>query len=69
MAGRLNYERRAVMPKQLIFWAIMLIWLVCGFGAFSPSPVWKERATFGGNIVLFILLTLLGWQVYGPAIQ
>lgn len=55
------------MDKGLIFWVIMLFWLLCNIGLFSPT--WKDRAYIGGNIVLFILLVLLGWVVFGPAVR
>lgn len=53
------------MSISLLFWVIMLIGLLHG--------LYTNRATvaswIGGNIVLWILLALLGWAVFGPAIH
>jgi len=55
------------MSLGLAFWILMLIWLVFGigwhFGWFGPL------APFGGVLLLFILLGLLGWQVFGPPLH
>jgi hypothetical protein len=55
------------MTRGLIFWVIMLILLILAIcwhfgvlGAFGP---------LGLGVVGYILLTLLGWQVFGPPIR
>ncbi len=47
----------------------MLLWLL--FGAWLNSGDFKEGkyGTFGGNLLLFVLLGLLGWKVFGPILQ
>lgn len=55
------------MTLGLAYWVLMLVWLAFGllvhFG--MVTGVWA-----GGNIVLlFILFTLLGWQVFGPPLH
>jgi hypothetical protein len=56
------------MSLGLAFWILMLIWLIFGlyFGyqstAYSPYLI-------GGNLMLFVLLLLLGWQVFGPPLR
>jgi hypothetical protein len=55
------------MDKSLIFWVIMLIWALCIGGLLNPA--WRDRVYIGGNVVLFILLALLGWVVFGPAVR
>jgi hypothetical protein len=56
------------MSLGLAFWILMLIWLVFGLyfgystGAFSPYLI-------GGNLMLFVLLLLLGWQTFGPPLR
>lgn len=52
------------MPLGLIFWIVMLIWLV--FGIWQVWPDWKAG---GPNAILFILLLLLGWKVFGAPVQ
>lgn len=44
----------------------MLLWAV--FGVFGgPTPFsWRGNA---GNLILFLLVGLLGWQVFGAALK
>ena len=52
------------MSIGLAFWIIMLLWLV--FGTWWS---WPNHYAVGGNLMLFILLVLLGWKVFGPPIH
>ena len=52
------------MPIGLIFWVLMLLWLVFGFIPQQPGPL-----RYGGTLILFILLFLLGWAAFGPAVH
>jgi hypothetical protein len=57
------------MPLGLIFWIIMLLWLI-----FALMWNWPGRPTFayyavGNTLMLFVLFVLLGWRVFGAAIQ
>lgn len=53
------------MTRGLLFWILMLLWLLL-------SLYWNWG---GGYVVLatplliFLLLALLGWQVFGPPIK
>ena len=52
------------MTYGLCFWILMLLWLVLG--------LWQNRANYkaaGSALLLFLLLLLLGWQVFGPALH
>jgi len=53
------------MSIGLLFWVIMIIGLLFG--------VYSNRATVGpwltNNLVLWVLLALLGWAVFGAAIH
>ena len=49
------------MSINLMFWVVMLIWLVLGF--------YTQRSAWPTNVGLFILLALLGWQVFGAAVH
>jgi len=54
------------MSISLIFWVLMLMWLV--FGLWSNWPLTGPKPV-AGTLLLFILLALLGWKVFGPAIH
>ncbi len=57
------------MPLSILFWVLMLLWLVFGmFLARIEGQPWTYR-NWGGNLLIFILLFLLGWQVFGAAIK
>ncbi len=54
------------MTKRLCFWVLMLLWLIFGiawhFALFAG-------AIFGLALIPFLLIGLLGWQVFGPPLQ
>ena len=56
------------MTLGLAYWIIMLIWLLFGLytgyigGLASPYLV-------GGNLMLFVLLVLIGWKIFGPPLH
>ncbi len=53
------------MNLSLLFWVLYIVALV--FGCYSNRanfPAW-----FGGSFVEFILIGILGWQVFGAAIK
>lgn len=52
------------MTIGMIFWVLMIIWLVFGFWAYWPL----SRAN-GPNFLLWFLLFLLGWSVFGFPIK
>jgi hypothetical protein len=53
--------RSSTMTFALAFWILMLLWLILWF-----YPVGGPHAP---NVVLFILLLLLGWRVFGTPIH
>jgi len=53
------------MSIGLLFWVIMIIGLLFGLYTNRANPL----AWAGSNLVLWILLALLGWKVFGPAIH
>lgn len=59
------------MPIGWIFWMLMILWAV--FGVFWNYPAGGINRTsfapFGGSVLLFILLFLLGWHEFGFVIQ
>jgi hypothetical protein len=52
------------MTLGLAFWILMLLWFV--FGLWYS---WPNHYLVGGNLLLFILLLLLGWKVFGAPIH
>jgi len=72
-SGRLRYDGAVgsilsqgakIMTRRLCFWVLMLIWLI--FGIWSAYP---SYGLVGGTVMLFALLFLVGWQVFGPPIS
>ena len=53
------------MSFALCYWILMLIWLVTGLW----SVDWKNLKQSSGSLVLFILLLLLGWKVFGAPLH
>lgn len=48
----------------LIFWILMLLWLAYGFWKnYTPGGI--RYRSFGGHVLLWFLLFLLGWQAFG----
>ena len=57
------------MPKGLLFWVLMLVWLIFGLWASWPASGSTNFAPVGGNLLLFLLIGLLGWKEFGPPLQ
>lgn len=56
------------MSISLLFWVIMVVWLL--FGIWTSWPVGAANGkAVAGTAILWVLLALLGWQVFGPAIH
>lgn len=54
------------MPLTIFFWLLMVLWLL--FGIFSgPGPFFARGNAC--NIIIFLLVGLLGWQIFGPALK
>jgi len=50
------------MTIGFLFWILMLFWLIFGFWVYWPNP---DRRLSGGHFLLWFLLFLLGWSVFG----
>lgn len=61
-AARRPYYRR--MSLAFVFWLIMLLAIL--FGGYHSWGLWP---LFGGNFLVWVLLALLGWKVFGPPIH
>lgn len=56
------------MSLGLAFWIAMFVWLVLGlYYGWANPPL--NPYLLGGNLMLFILLLLLGWQVFGAPLH
>ncbi len=53
------------MTFALLFWIIVLLWLV-GVGLYGPRPF---GPAYVPQLLMLILLLLLGWKVFGPALH
>lgn len=55
------------MSMALMYWVLMLVWLVFGLGLRAG---WLGgNAVWAGDLLLFVLLLLLGWQVFGAPVK
>jgi len=59
------------MPLGFLFWLLMILWAVFGFGVVSyPSDGPYRNHLYGGfALLLFVLLFILGWKCFGFVIQ
>ena len=58
------------MEVSLLFWILMLFWLVFGLAWNWPGRTWGgPYGPLGNNLLLFILLLLLGWRVFGQPLH
>jgi len=59
------------MEIGFLFWLLMILWLIFGLWSGWPANTADRRAfmPLGGNLLLFILLFLLGWKVFGFVIK
>jgi len=56
------------MTRGLLFWILMILWLLFGLWWWWPAAG-ASYLVLGFPVLLFVLLALLGWQVFGPAIK
>ncbi len=55
------------MSKGLLFWVLMVLSVVFwGWGRPWTAP---DYGPFGTSLLLFVLMFLLGWQVFGFVIH
>lgn len=57
------------MPIGILFWVLMVLWFL--FGLYWNSTEFKAGnfGPLGGNLLLFVLLFLIGWKLFGFVIQ
>jgi hypothetical protein len=54
------------MPIAFIFWLLMLLWLLFGLWVFWPLG---QSLLPVGNLLQFLVIGLLGWQVFGNPVR
>lgn len=57
------------MARGTIFWFLMIAWLLFGLWAFWPAGGGGNFRPIGFNGLLFVLLALVGWQLFGAAVK
>jgi len=55
------------MSIAFIFWLLMLLWLL--FGAYTNRTAFNTPVVWGGNLLLFVLLALVGFQIFGSPVR
>lgn len=56
------------MSISLLFWVIMILAFLFNFWSSWPLTQTNGKG-FGVNVIVFILLALLGWEVFGAAVH
>jgi hypothetical protein len=51
-----------------LFWILMLLWLLFGLWVYWPGSSALAYAP-GGNLLLFVVIALLGWKVFGSPLR
>lgn len=52
------------MTRELLYWVLMVLWFVLGLYEFRGAPRARWPA-MGGGLVLFLVVLVLGIQVFG----
>ena len=60
---------RDTMQISLLFWILMLLWAIFGVAPTFPRGENVTYWGFAGSLLLFVLIGLLGWQVFGAAVH
>lgn len=62
-------EEGIAMPIGMIFWMLMILWLLFGLYWNRADLRAGNYGGTGGSLLLFVLLFLLGWRVFGFVVQ
>jgi hypothetical protein len=57
------------MTLSLWFWLLMILWLIFGFVWVDAPPAGPRWRPVGGHVLLWVLLALLGYGVFGGPIK
>ena len=58
------------MPIGILFWMLMILWFLFGlYWNFPASGTQPQVGILGGHLLLFVVIFLLGWKVFGFVLQ
>jgi len=57
------------VPKGLLFWMLMILWLVFGLGSAWYEGPYRRHILTGSALLIFILFFIVGWALFGFVIQ
>lgn len=57
------------MTRGNIFWGLMILWFIFGLFGYFGTGTYAKWSLTGNDLLTFVLLGLLGWKVFGPAIK
>jgi hypothetical protein len=57
------------MTLGFLFWLLMILWLVLGIYTNRAQIRGGNYGILGGSLLLFALLFLVGWRLFGFVIQ
>jgi hypothetical protein len=57
------------MSIGLLFWILMILWFVLGAYVNWPNSSVAPQFQIGNTFLLFVLLFLLGWGIFGFVLQ
>lgn len=52
------------MTLTIFFWVVMVVWLI-----YIIATSWPPKGTNGIYVIIWVLLALLGWAVFGGLIH
>ena len=52
------------MTIGFVFWIVLVFWV--GYGMYVHRALVANPLLWAGKFLLFLLIFLLGWQVFGP---
>lgn len=56
------------MPLSYLFWVIYIFSILIAFWLYhEPNEIWYRHA--GGYVILWILVGILGYRVFGSAVK
>lgn len=57
------------MPIGILFWVLYVVCLIFGmFIGYTPGQPYTYR-NWGGSLMVFILIGILGWAVFGSVVK
>lgn len=57
------------MPIGYLFWTLFILAIIFSSWGFWPGAGPLNRPMIGGSLLVIVLIALLGWRVFGSALQ